>query len=248
MRRILIGFMYDGNGFAGYQVQPKGETIQQVLEEAIAKVVSHKVAVVASGRTDAGVHAIEQVGHFDLLNDGISLDNLVRGTNSFLPSGIAVLWAKEVDKNFHAQKTAKKKTYRYICYQSDVELPLFVGRAAWIRGDVDVEAMKKAALCLVGEHDFSSFCASNSGRVDFVRTIYSIEIEKQNGIVPLIVFEVCGNGFLYKMVRNIVGLLLEVGQGRRKPEDVNGILRAKDRKLSGKTAPACGLYLKKVEY
>ena len=249
MRRIKIEVMYEGTNFVGFQVQPKGESVQSTLESALEKVLGEKVRVVASGRTDAGVHAICQVCHFDTKNTVAKMDNIVRGTNIYLPAEVKVISATEVDKNFHAKNSAKKKTYQYFCYLSKTPLPLFENRAMQVGFDVDVENMQKAAKFLVGKHDFSSFCAANSGRNDFVRNVLSIEIRQAQLLgFDLIVFEICGEGFLYRMVRNIVGTLLEVGGGKRSAKDVKEILEAKDRKKAGRTAPACGLYLTNVNY
>ena len=248
MRRFVVGVQYDGAGFVGFQKQPKGKSVQQALENAIFEVARENVNVIGCGRTDSGVHAIESIAHFDIENQKLSPSNLVGGCNVNLPAGVKILWAKEVGENFHAQKSAKKKTYAYVCYVSKVELPIFAGKAAQILEMPNIEKMRQAANFLVGLHDFSSFCASRSGRENFQRRVFSINIEQRESVVPMLVFEICGNGFLYKMVRNIVGTLLEVGQGRREPGEVEDILKAKDRKRAGRTAAACGLYLKKVEY
>ena len=249
MRRIKIVVQYDGTQFVGFQVQPKGTSVQGELETAIARVVGHAVKVVPSGRTDAGVHAIAQVAHFDTTNENVSMDNIVRGTNINLPSTVKLVSAEEVDKSFHAKNTAKKKTYQYVCYLSRTELPLFENRAMQVGFTPNIVEMEKAAKHLVGKHDFSSFCAANSGRCDFVRNVLSIEIKQGTTFgCPLLIFEITGEGFLYKMVRNIVGLLLEVGRGKRTAQEVKQILEARDRKKAGRCAPPCGLYLKNVIY
>ena len=249
MRRIKITIQYDGTNYVGFQVQPKGTSIQGEIENAIEKVVGHAVKVVPSGRTDAGVHAIAQVAHFDTTNVNVTMDNIVRGANINLPSTVKLVSAEEVDKRFHAKNTAKKKIYDYVCYLSKTELPLFVNRAMQVGFVPNIVKMEKAAKYLVGKHDFSSFCAANSGRTDFVRNVLGIEL-KQDAIFgcPLLIFEITGEGFLYKMVRNIVGLLLEVGRGKRTEQEVKQILEARDRKKAGRCAPACGLYLKEVVY
>lgn len=249
MRRIKITIQYNGTDYVGFQVQPKGNSVQAELESAIAKVVGHEVKVVASGRTDAGVHAIAQVAHFDTTNDNVSMDNIVRGANINLPSDIKLISAEQTDKTFHAKNTAKKKIYQYVCYLSRTELPLFENRAMQVGFEINTKNIKKAAKNLVGKHDFSAFCAANSGRTDFVRNVLSIKLKEQNIFnFPLLIFEITGEGFLYKMVRNIVGTLLEVGRGKRTPQEVKEILNSCDRKRAGRCAPACGLYLKKVTY
>lgn len=246
MRRIAIGLQYAGENFVGFQKQPKGVTVQSEVEAALSSVLQEQVKITGSGRTDSGVHAVEQVAHFDTKSK-ISLDGMVLGANTHLKN-VKILWAKEVDKTFNAQKTAKKKTYEYICYVSKIELPLFTGRATRLDKLPNIKAMQQAASYLVGERDFTSFCAAGSALENKVRKVLEIKITKSELLVPIIKFSVTGNGFLYKMVRNIVGTLLEVGSGKRAPEEVKEILDAKNRKLAGKTAPAEGLYLKRVEY
>ena len=249
MRRIKITIQYNGTEYVGFQIQPKGTSVQSELEGAIEKVVGHPVKVVPSGRTDAGVHAIAQVAHFDTTNGNVSMDNIVRGANINLPASVKLVSAEEVGENFHAKNTAKKKTYQYVCYLSRTELPLFENRAMQVGFVPNIAEMQKAAKHLVGKHDFSSFCAANSGRTDFVRNVLSIEIKQQTTFgCPMLIFEITGEGFLYKMVRNIVGLLLEVGRGKHTEREVKEILEARDRKKAGRCAPACGLYLKGVVY
>ena len=249
MRRIKITIEYVGTNYVGFQVQPKGTSIQGEVEQAIQKVVGHAVKVVPSGRTDAGVHAIAQVAHFDTTNSSVSMDNIVRGANINLPPDIKLVAAEEVSKTFHAKNTAKKKTYQYVCYLSRTELPLFENRAMQVGFIPNIAEIEKAAKHLVGKHDFSSFCAANSGRTDFVRNVLSINIKKVTTFsCPMLIFEITGEGFLYKMVRNIVGTLLEVGRGKRAPQEVKEILDSRDRKRAGRCAPACGLYLKVVTY
>ena len=249
MRRIKITVEYSGTNYVGFQVQPKVNSVQAEIETAISKVVGHSVKVVPSGRTDAGVHAIGQVCHFDTTNDNVTMDNIVRGTNINLPPDIKLVSAEETDKSFHAKNSTKQKTYQYVCYLSKTELPLFENRAMQVGFALNISEMEKAAKSLEGKHDFSSFCAANSGRTDFVRNVLGIKLKQETIFnCPLIIFEITGEGFLYKMVRNIVGTLLEVGRGKRTPQEVKEILDSRDRKKAGRCAPACGLYLKEVKY
>ena len=248
MRKFEFCIQYDGKNFCGYQSQPSGKSIQQCLENALSKISNEKVRVVASGRTDSGVHAVAQIAHFVINNDSLSCDNLLRGMNSFLPDSIKAIWIKQVSLDFDAQKCAKQKTYEYLCYISSVPLPLMFERALQLNSMPNLSKMRKAAKILIGKHDFSAFCAANSGRTNFVRTIFKIKILKKKTLVPIICFKITGNGFLYKMVRNIVGSLLDVGFGKLSPSDLLFILNSKNRRLASKTAPAYALYLLSVDY
>ena len=248
MRKFQFCIQYDGKNFCGFQSQPSGKSIQQSLENALCKISNEEVRVVASGRTDSGVHAVAQIAHFVINNDSLSCDNLLRGMNSFLPDSIKVIWIKQVSLDFDAQKCAKQKTYEYLCYISSVPLPLMFGRALQLNSMPNLAKMRKAAKFLVGKHDFSAFCAANSGRTNFVRTIFKIRILKKKSLVPIISFKITGNGFLYKMVRNIVGLLLDVGFGKLSLSDFLFILNFKNKQLASKTAFAYVFYFFFVYY
>jgi tRNA pseudouridine38-40 synthase len=245
MPRIKCLVSYDGSGFSGYQVQPNKRTIQGEIEKVLSKI--HKgsfVRIIGSGRTDSGVHANGQVFHFD---SPLNISEIKWPTvlNSLLSSDISILSAEEVDVDFHARFSVKKKEYRYKINLQTVRNPFTRHQAFHYPYPLNLEEMKKAAHALIGEHDFTSFCSSKTDVEDKIRTIYSISFhfDEENLIIS---YE--GNGFLYNMVRIITGTLLEVGREKITPENVAGILHAKDRTKAGKTAPPEGLYLWKVTY
>lgn len=244
MARYLITLQYLGKNYAGFQVQENAVTIQQVVEEAIKKVVKQKVEIFASGRTDAGVNAIAQTAHFDC-NMTVPAEKFPLAVNPFLPEDIKVISCKQVDDNFHARFNVKKKTYEYHCYVSNVELPLINATSYQLKKQPNINAMKKASQLLVGTHNFKAFMSSGGQQKTFERTIYYIDITYKNNDL---VFEVCGNGFLYNMVRIIVGTLLEVGLKRKTLQDVENALNSQNRSNSGYLVPAKALFLKSVKY
>jgi tRNA pseudouridine38-40 synthase len=245
MARLKCVISYDGSGFAGYQIQPAKRTVQSEIEEALRTL--HKgdvIKVVASGRTDAGVHARGQVIHFDT-SLPIPESKWVQVLNSIFPEDIAAVRVETVDDTFHARFSATGKEYRYRLYTAPNRNPFKRLYAYHFPHPLNVGAMEKAAHHLLGTHDFTSFCSAKTEVKDKVRTIRKIEIfqEKEE-----IVFQLIGTGFLYNMVRIIVGTLLECGTGKRSPEDIKKILKAKDRAWAGKTVPPEGLYLWNVFY
>ncbi len=245
MRNFKMIVEYDGTAYCGWQRQENGLTIQEVLEEAIKLITGEKVAVIGSGRTDAGVHALNQVAHFKS-NSPLPLSNIYRGLNSVLPPDIVVKKMEEVSGEFHAQHDVVSKVYFYkICNQP---LSPALGRNYFwhIRFPLDLERMSKAAKFLTGTHDFSCFCATGTHVKDRVRTIMDIQIKKcEDGLIEITVE---AQGFLKYMVRNIIGTLVDVGSGKRKPEEMKVIIESRNRKIAGITAPACGLFLKEVKY
>ena len=241
--RIILGIQYDGKNFCGWQIQPNERTVQQTVEEAILKLTSEKVSLTGSGRTDSGVHALCQVAHFDI-EKGLPPEKYAPALNGLLPGDVQILFSMLAPEGFHARFGAKKKTYRYTFYVSDVKLPLKEAYAQRILF-ADVKKMQEGAKYLVGEHDFKCFLASNSSVKDTVRTIYSCKVTAKGNEIYL---EVCGNGFLYNMVRTIAGTLLYVGEGKFKPEYVKEIIESENRLNAGKTMPAKGLMLKNVCY
>lgn len=243
MRNIKLIVEYAGTNYCGWQKQKNAISVQEKLEQALEKLLGCKTVLQGSGRTDAGVHALGQVANFTTTSD-LPNYKIVGGLNEYLPNDIAVLSATDVPLNFHAQHSAKKKTYKYICYSSHVARPTKTNLAMQI-GHVSVDAMRSAAVLLLGEHDFASFAGSKNIKESTVRTITNITIERNDSDV---IFHVTGNGFLHNMVRIIVGTLLDVGSKRIMPENVKNILESKDRRLASKTAAACGLYLVDVEY
>ena len=244
--RYKLTISYDGSDFYGFQRQRGLISVQQCLEEALSTKLNAPVTTVCAGRTDAGVHALGQVVHFDS-NQILPADFGFR-LNPLLPESIAVLSCKQVPDTFHARFSAKKKTYRYDIYLSKIHAPLKRRYAHICVYDLNVENMKKACACLAGEHDFRSFALAESVKgKSTVRTIYDIHIEEGEGGKLLSLF-VTGNGFLHNMVRAIAGTLIDVGRGRFSPEDMQSILESRDRRRAGKTVEGCGLSLVSVEY
>ncbi len=251
MRNILLILAYDGTDFAGWQRQPGAPTIQGCVEEALAKLLGEMVAVYGSGRTDAGVHALNQVANFKT-SSPIPSGNLVKALNDLLPSTIRVKQAREIPDKFHARYDALAKTYRYRILQAPVCSPFlcrFVGHYPY---PLDRARMAAAARLLEGEHDFTSFAAAEGSDEDeapksMVRRLWRSRLLWRPR-TSILVYEVRGSGFLHHMVRNIVGTLIEVGRGKIAPDDLPRILAARDRTLAGPTASAKGLCLVKVEY
>ena len=245
MRNIKLVIEYDGKEFNGWQKQPNKLNIQGTIEKAIETITKEKVEVIASGRTDAGVHALGQVANFKT-NSNIPIDKFAIAINSNLKKSIIIKSAEEVDERFHSRLSCKKKTYRYIINNSKYGTAIYRNLETCIKEKLDIEKMKEAIKYFEGEHDFKAFKASGTSSKSSVRTIYKAEvIEKENDRIYI---ELTGNGFLYNMVRIIVGTLVEVGIGKIKPEDIKKIIESKDRKNAGKTLPPQGLYLLKVDY
>lgn len=245
IKRIKCIISYDGSRFAGYQVQPNERTVQQELEKALARMhKGEEIRVTASGRTDAGVHAMGQVIHFDT-PFSIPEERWPAALNSQLPADIAVLQAEEASSSFHARFSALGKEYRYRIYQSPHRSPFKHTYACHCPFELNAEAMQEAGRRLMGTHDFTSFCSAKTEVEDKVRTLTKLEVIKQEEEIEL---RVAGSGFLYNMVRIIAGTLIEAGRGRMSPGDVEQALKGRNRALAGKTAPAEGLYLWSVDY
>lgn len=252
--KIKISICYNGKNFVGWQTQNNGRSVQEEIEKTLSFLFDEKTKIIGSGRTDAGVHALSQVASFEIssnrflknftLDSQLISDKLINAINANLPSDIKILSAEEVGDNFNARFSAKQKTYLYRLQVGTN--PLTDGFVGNVNLMPDIKAMKKASKYLVGEHDFSSFCSSKTETKTFVRKIYKIKIRKVSPIE--FNFEITGNGFLYNMVRIIVGTLYEVGIGKKTVKDIKTILDSKDRKKAGKTLPASGLYLKQVLY
>jgi len=239
---------YDGSGYHGWQRQKNGLSIQQVLEENIAVITGENVNVIGSGRTDAGVHALAQVAHFKTAC-GIPANNLWKGINSLLPADIVLKSLEEADEEFHARIDAKGKTYLYQLFNSPTRTVLYRHYAWIVHCPLDIDLMREAADCLIGQHDFTSFSSVHTDVISFEREIKRIEIVNSFSVEhPLIKIFVEADGFLRYMVRTISGTLVEVGRKKRPPEDVAAILKGRDRKLAGMTAPPQGLFLKEVLY
>ena len=244
MRRLRCVVGYDGTDFSGFQVQPDQTTIQGEIEAALQRITGEEIQIHGSGRTDAGVHARGQVIHFDTKSH-IPMDKWRFVLNNQLPDAIVIRSVEEAPESFHARFDVQVKEYRY-CIDNGPVADVFRHRYAdHIRFPLDVEAMQQAARHLVGEHDFTSFCSAKTFVEDKVRTVYGLTVERRGDEV----WVTCrGNGFLYNMVRIIVGTLVEVGQGKRTAEELADILAACDRERAGKTAPAKGLTMWEVVY
>ncbi|MBQ9734672.1 MAG: tRNA pseudouridine(38-40) synthase TruA [Clostridia bacterium] len=242
--RIKITVSYDGTAYCGWQVQPNGVTVQEVLENALFLATGERARITGSGRTDAGVHAIGQVAHFDT-ESSIPSERFYKALNAHLPPDVRVIKSESADENFHACTSAKRKTYAYSLYVSDVENPLKDRFAVKVDVALDIARIKAVAKEFIGEHDFKAFCASGSGAKTTVRTIYSVDIKEVDGDIKI---TVTGNGFLYNMVRIMVGTLLCVGEGKLDALAVKTALETGVRPAGIKTLPAKGLCLIKAEY
>lgn len=245
MQRYKCKITYDGAGFSGYQVQPGKRTVQSELERALERLhKGDKVKVYASGRTDAGVHAKGQTVHFD---SGLSIpvERWPLALNALLPDDVSVPEVEKVADDFHARFDAVGKEYRYFIYRGKIRDPFSRHYAFHYPYELDVEVIRKAIPYLVGEHDFTSFCSAKTEIENRVREITEIELIVEE---EMLIFRFVGTGFLYNMVRILVGTLLDVGGGVLVPEDISEILAKKDRIAAGKTAPPQGLYLWQVFY
>ncbi|MBM7606464.1 tRNA pseudouridine38-40 synthase [Metabacillus crassostreae] len=243
--KVKCTVSYDGSQFYGYQVQPNKRTVQSEIEDALTKLhKGEKIKIFASGRTDAGVHAVGQVFHFET-KLRIPEDRWPFALNSLLPEDIVIKSAAYVAPEFHARFDVVKKEYRYIINQDKIQDVFKRKYCFHYPYELDLQSIKKACDLLSGTHDFTSFCVAKTEVEDKVRTLYSIEVIKED---TNIIFRFIGNGFLYNMVRILVGTLLEIGQGIKSVEDIPAIFKGRDRRLSGKTVPGHGLYLWKVYY
>lgn len=236
---------YDGAAYNGWQRQADVLTIQQVMEDTLSRIVNDKVVLIASSRTDTGVHALNQVANFRT-STKLPLRNLHMGANSLLPPDIVVKEMSEVPWEFHSQYHATGKIYHYRIYNNPVRTALGRGTCWHVRNPLDLEAMGRAARHLLGTHDFNAFCAAQCDVEDRVRTVTDVGFDREDG--GMIVFRIEADGFLRHMVRNIVGTLVDIGKGRIPEEDITRIVEARDRRLAGQAAPARGLCLMEVKY
>ena len=244
MKRVLLTISFDGTAYHGWQIQPNAITVQEVIEGALGKILGTAPSVTGCSRTDAGVHAREFCLHFDC-DEKIPADAFLRGLVSLLPQDISVIGYREVPSDFHARYSAKGKTYEYKILNSNIRDP-FLSRYTWQIGrKLNIDKMNKFCERLIGEHDFYAFSSSGRTVDNTVRTISECYVESKDDIVKL---SVTGNGFLYNMVRIIVGTAVEVSDGRINPQDTEKILLSRDRSLAGITAPPQGLSLEKVIY
>lgn len=244
IQRIALGVAYDGGAYHGWQVQGALKTVQGQLEQALSQVAAQPISVVGSGRTDLGVHALAQTLHFDTTAYRPQ-QAWVRGSNHYLPPDIRVLWASAVTAEFHARFSAISRHYRYVIYQQELCLPWFRRYVLWHRYTLNVAQMQQAAQSFLGEHDFSALRAASCQSQSPIRRINQLTVESK---LPWIGIDVVANAFLQHMVRNIVGVLLEVGQGRRLAHSISELLTSRDRQQAAATARAQGLYLYQVHY
>ncbi len=242
--RIALGLEYDGSRFCGWQSQPSGCGVQDHLEIALARMADHAVRVAAAGRTDAGVHALSQVAHFDSAVERPQ-NAWVRGVNAFLPPGVRVLWAQEVDGEFHARFSAERRSYQYWLQVSAVAPAVLQGKIGWYHRELDLDAMRQAAALLLGQHDFSAFRAAECQAKSPVKHLQQADISQHRN---LILFEFSADAFLHHMVRNLVGSLIQIGKGEHEPDWVRKLLEQKDRRLAAPTFMPDGLYLAGVHY
>lgn len=250
LKNILLELEYDGTNYKGWQIQRgksrhlKQITIQETLEDVLGKILRQKVTLIGSGRTDAGVHAKSQYANFKT-SSFLTLDKLKKALNSLLPKDIRVKSIKEVNIKFHARYAAKSKTYRYAILNRDFNSAFLHRYIFHVIKPLDLKLMQQESKVLLGQHDFRSFQATDKKKDNSIRTIKKITFKKRN---KMIYIDIEADGFLYNMVRNIVGTLIEIGRGKVSPGSLRRVLKAKDRKLAGPTAPAKGLSLLRVNY
>lgn len=244
MRNIKLTIEYDGKDFNGWQKQPNKLNIQGEIERAIKDVTGEEVDLIASGRTDAGVHSLGQVANFKT-NSSIPIEKFPIALNTKLKRSIRILDAQEVEERFHSRYNCKKKTYRYIINNSENGTAIYRNLEYNYSQKLNVDKMNKASKYFIGEHDFKGFKSSGTSSKSSVRTIYDAKVYKEGSRV---IIELTGNGFLYNMVRIISGTLIEVGIGKLLPEEIPEIIESGERQRAGKTLPPQGLYLVKVDY
>jgi len=242
-RRIMLIVAYDGTNYHGWQIQKNGITIEEVLNKALSDLLQEPIEVIGASRTDSGVHAMGNLAVFDTTSR-IPAEKFTYALNQRLPEDIRIQDSRQVEEDFHPRHCESKKIYEYRILNRKIPLPQKRLYAHFTYYDLDVEKMREAARILVGKHDFAAFCSARAQVESTVRTIYDAEVEKQG---EEIVIRVCGNGFLYNMVRIIAGTLMEIGQERMTKEQLFKALETGERTLAGPTAPACGLTLIKYE-
>lgn len=237
MKRIKLTVAYDGTNYNGWQVQPTGITIEGILNQALTELTHEPITVIGASRTDSGVHALGNIAVFDT-DTRIPPEKISYALNQHLPEDIVIQDSCEVPPDFHPRRCESKKTYEYKILNRTFPMPLHRLDCYFTYRRLDVEKMRQAAACLVGEHDFKSFCSIHSQAESTVRTIYDLTVSKEQDLITI---RVTGSGFLYNMVRIIAGTLLQAGLGEREPQEVQDILNARDRAAAGPTAPAHGL-------
>lgn len=243
--RIKLTIAYDGTHYAGWQVQPKDPTVQEKVEKAVAEVLNQHVPVVASGRTDSGVHARGQVCHLDSPNESMPAEKYSLALNRYLPADIRVIESGPAGENFHARYSATTREYRYYMLPLRTVQPFSRPYCYSNSGIPPVELLDQYAACMVGVHDFTTFSAAGDESPSKIREIFAASVYMQRGVI---VFRIVGNAFLWRMVRSLVGTMLELGRTGESPHYMKELLQRKDRSAAGATAPAHGLFLHKVSY
>ena len=244
MKRIKLIVAYDGTKYCGWQIQPNGLTIEEVLDRELTRLLGEEISVIGASRTDAGVHALGNVCVFDT-DTRIPPEKISYALNQSLPEDIVVQQSEEVASDFHPRHCDSRKTYEYRILNRSMRDPNCRRNTYFYHWKLDIPAMREAASFLIGEHDFQSFCSPATETETTVRTIYELTVEKEEELVKL---RITGNGFLYNMVRIIAGTLIEVGNGKRNASEIPAILKAKDRAAAGPTAPAKGLTLVRIDF
>ncbi len=242
--RIALGIEYAGHAYYGWQRQDISPTVQEVLELALSDVANETIRVVCAGRTDTGVHALQQVVHFETTSQR-EVKAWQLGTNTKLPKDVAVTWVLHVDDDFHARFSAQKRTYQYLILNRRARPAVYNGLVTWEYAPLDYERMKAASKILLGENDFTSFRAAACQAKSPIRTIYQLDIDKSG---DWYLITICANAFLHHMVRNIAGVLMAIGKGKKEIKWAEEVLLAKDRTAGGVTAPPYGLYLADIKY
>ena len=236
--RMALGVSYSGRAYQGWQSQASGQTVQDEIESALSRMATHRVSTLCAGRTDAGVHALMQVIHFDTETRRLPV-SWVRGTNASLPRDIAIEWAVQVPSDFHCRASAVARRYRYVLLQSPVRPSVDVGRVGWVMRPLALQPMQQACSALIGKHDFSSFRAAACQALSAVKHMQRIEISQRGDCWC---FEFEANAFLHHMIRNIMGCLIAIGQGKRPPQWMGEVLAAHNRKAAAPTFSPDGLY------
>lgn len=242
--RVKLVVAYEGTNYCGWQIQPNGITIEQVLNETLSSLLGEEITVTGASRTDAGVHSLGNVAVFET-HTKMPAEKISFALNQRLPEDIVVQESCQVPEDFHPRFSKSRKTYEYRILNCRFRQPLERRTSYFYHYPLDVSAMQKAAAYLVGEHDFTSFASVHAQTNTYVRTIYALDVVREGDMIRI---RVQGNGFLYNMVRIIAGTLIQVGAGIKKPEDMESILAGKDRELAGPTAPAHGLIMIGLEY
>lgn len=244
MKRIKLVISYDGTKYNGWQKQPNGTAIEEIINDQLSELLGETIEIIGASRTDSGVHALGNVAVFDTVTK-IPPDKICFALNQRLPSDIVIQSSCEVSADFHPRKCDCEKTYEYKILNRKHPQPMLRNYAYFVYLPLDLDAMRQGASYLVGMHDFRSFCSSHSQARSTVRTIYELNVDKENDIITI---RIRGNGFLYNMVRIIVGTLVKVGLHVYPPEHVCEILMARDRSIAGPKAPAAGLTLVEIDY